>query len=764
MLCRFLFCLALSLFLTVEVPAQVSGPTPLVPPGATGRSVRPGTTNRPVDMVTMQYPNSDVLDVLHLYENLTGKKLVLDNNVQGKVNIFIAKPIPREEAINIIEMNLALNGFSLVPAGGDVVEVVGVNKNPRAAAVPIVSDPVDLPAGSMVVSYLFRLNYADPQELQQVLSQYLAGIGGQAPILALPKSSSLLITQSADVLRKIVKMVEQIDVAPAEVTSLFIKLERADAQKVVDMLKEIFEKSDQTTQPGGARRVRGVIPPGAQQGNEDEGGAVLSEDSLIVGKIKLEADVRTNRIHVVTRPINLPFIEKLISEFDANVEFGKPVTRPLKYIAAADVLPVLVQALTEPGDQNQQGGNLPGQQQKNQNRQNQPTNQNQSTTGTTGAEGESTLQVTEELSTEPIDTAPQAVIVGNTKLIADARANTIIVLGNREVVVKVEKILDEMDVKAPQVALSTVIGELTLNNDEEFGVDYFLKYKNRVVGISRNTSVPIPGLATPSGSVPPVGNGILDPAGLINFSNILQTVGSGTNVYIAAGNYLSAIVHALDSTGRFKVISRPMVFTSNNKKAIIASGTEIPVPSNTISSPTTTGIVTGGIAQSTTVEFKKVALQLEVVPLINSEKEVSLDILQKVDSLAGTTTIDGNAIPNIATRYIRTTVASPNGATIVLGGLIMDDNRDNRNGIPILGRLPLVGALFRNTSKTKSRTELIVLMRPEVSLTKLDLYRLRQKNQERTHFGPELNQDDCPDCPPQLDGKQLPPPDLPMTK
>ena len=531
------------------------------------------------------------------------------------------------------------------------------------------------------------------------------------------------------------------------------------------MLKEIFDKGDQVAQAGGIRRVRGVIPPGAQQGNEDEGGAVLSEDSLIVGKIRLEADVRTNRIHVITRPINLPFIEKLISEFDANVEFGKPVTRPLKYIAAAEVLPVLVQALTEPGDQNQQGGNLqPGQQGRNPKSQNQPNNQNQGTTSTTGTGGESTLQVTEELSTEPVDTAPQAVIVGNTKLIADARANTIIVLGNREVVVKVEKILDEMDVKAPQVALSTVIGELTLNNDEEFGVDYFLKYKNRVVGISRNTNVPIPGLATPSGSVPPVGNGILDPAGLINFSQILQTVGNGTNVYIAAGNYLSAIVHALDSTGRFKVISRPMVFTSNNKKAIIASGTEIPVPSNTISSPTGSGILTGGISQSTTVEFKKVALQLEVVPLINSEKEVSLDILQKVDSLAGTTTIDGNAIPNIATRYIRTTVASPNGATIVLGGLIMDNNQDNRNGIPILGRLPLVGALFRNTSKTKMRTELIVLMRPEVSLTKLDLYRLRQKTQDRTHFGPELDQDDCPDCPPRFDGKQLPPPDLPMTK
>ena len=95
------------------------------------------------------------------------------------------------------------------------------------------------------------------------------------------------------------------------------------------------------------------------------------------------------------------------------------------------------------------------------------------------------MNVSEELSTTPVDTTPKAVTVGNAKIIADQRANAIIVLGNREVVVKVQKILDEMDVKAPQVALSTVIGELTLSNNEEFGVDYFGKYKNKVVGTSQ---------------------------------------------------------------------------------------------------------------------------------------------------------------------------------------------------------------------------------------------------------------------------------------
>jgi len=444
------------------------------------------------------------------------------------------------------------------------------------------------------------------------------------------------------------------------------------------------------------------------------------------------------------------------------VDFGKPVVRPLKYIAAADVLPVLVNALTEPGDENQQGQQgLNPNQQHNQQLRAQPTPSSQYG-GTSSTDTESSLQVSEQLATEPTDTTPQYATVGNTKLVADARANTIIVIGTREVVAKVGKILDEMDVKAPQVALSTVIGELTLNSDEEFGVDYFAKYDRKVAGFSRNTGVPIPfPSAAPGASVPP---GILDPAGLINFDSILRAATSGTNVYIAAGNYLAAIVRALDATGRFRVVSRPMVFTSNNKKAIIASGQEIPVPTNTISSATGGGIINTGLAQQTNIEYKKVALQLEVVPLINSEKEVSLDILQQVDNVAGTTRIDNNDIPNIATRYIKTTVSAPNGSTIVLGGLIIDNKQDTRSGIPVLGRLPLIGPLFRNTAKMKMRTELIILMRPEVSLTKLDLYRLRQQNQDRTHFGPELNQDDCPDCPPLADGKQLPPPDLPVQK
>ncbi|HEX8680275.1 MAG TPA: secretin N-terminal domain-containing protein, partial [Chthoniobacterales bacterium] len=645
--------------------AQVPAPMPAVPgaavaaaPGAAlpGGPAAPGAAT--TEMVTLQFPNSDVVDVLRFYEQLTNKKLVMDNFVQGKVNIFVAKPLPRDEAINIIKINLLMNGYSLVPAEGDVVKVIGTGKNPRNQGVPIISDEGMIPPGEQVISYLFKLRFADPSELQQVLGQYLSPPQPYTSFLALPKSSSILVTENSSVIRSLVNIINQVDIPPAEVVSEFIRLERADATKVVDMLKEVFEKGQQGPNgatPGaaaGVRNVRPGVPPPPQQPVVNENGDIgaltaLSEDSVVVGKIKLSPDVRTNRIHVITRPVNMPFVRRLIAEFDANVEFAKPITRPLRYVSANDVLPVIVQALTEPGT-NQNGAPDAGGAPPNPNNQGQNQTRRPSSSALTNSDfgnnsggGGGGANFSEELSTQAVDTTPKAVTIGNAKIIADQRANAIIILGNREVVVKVQKLLNEMDISAPQVALSTVIGSLQLNNDEEFGVDYFQRMRR-----FEQTPGSTGGIGGTFGNT---GNNTdLDVfRSFIPFAT--NTIASGgSNIWVNAGFGLTAIVRALDSTGRFKTISRPNVFTSNNKKAIIASGTEIPVPVSTIS--TGTGGVVGGLAQQSNIQFKKVALQLEVVPLINSEKEVTLDILQKLDEVAGSTRVDNNDIPTISTR------------------------------------------------------------------------------------------------------------------
>src|ERR1700719_334884 len=339
----------------VSTPRPTPAPVRVAPPPAVPQA---GGSQ----MVRLDYPNSDVQDVLRLYGTLTNKKMVMDNFVTGKVTITIPNAVPKEEAIRIIEINLLLNGYSLVPAEGDIVKVVGTGKNPRGTGVPIISDESEIPAGDHIISFLFKLRYADPQELVQALGQYLSPPSTYTSFMALPKAGAILITENSSVIRTLARIINQVDTPPAEVVSEFIKLERADASKVVDLLKDVFEKGDKTGQPGqpgqpgygGVRNVRspGNVPqPIGAEGDVTTLGALtaLTEESVVVGKIKLTCDVRTNRIHVVTRPINMPFVRKLIAEFDANVEFAKPVTRPLRYISAGDVLPVLVQALTEPG-------------------------------------------------------------------------------------------------------------------------------------------------------------------------------------------------------------------------------------------------------------------------------------------------------------------------------------------------------------------------------------------------------------------------------
>jgi uncharacterized membrane protein YgcG len=167
-------------------------------------------------------------------------------------------------------------------------------------------------------------------------------------------------------IRQLLRIIRQVDVPPAEVASKFIELERADAEDVQKKLEDILTKQNQQQAPGAvattrlapAQRVATTpdgqpLPPGANAADAastieiSAGGP--NEENIIQGKIKITADKRTNRIFVVTRPENMPFVEKLIREFDANVRFGEPTVRPLKYVSAGEILAVAIKAISDPG-------------------------------------------------------------------------------------------------------------------------------------------------------------------------------------------------------------------------------------------------------------------------------------------------------------------------------------------------------------------------------------------------------------------------------
>ena len=674
------------------------------------------------DQVNLQFPNTDIAVILKFYEQLTGKRIVADNTALGSVNIDITKPVSREEAIRIIETSLFINGYELVPAQGDIVKLVGVGKNPRDLGVNIYSDVTQIPENIGIVSVLFQLEYADPKDIKSTVDLY-TGTSPYTGSVVLP--GAILVTESSIMLRNIAKIIAAADVPPAEVVSRFYPLQRANAKDLAETLNKLFEKG---TQSGGSNVPAAARPlPVQPNGQPAPPGSVelpasatgLSEDTIIIGKIKVDADERTNRIHIVTRPVNLPFIDDLIREFDSETLFGQPIKRPLKYVSASDVLGVIVKAITEPGEKAE--GDTSATSTTNSTPNSQPTNNstyNGGMNSNTGS-GAGGLNISEQLETPEKDITPKAVILGNTKIIADPRENTIIVLGNDEIKHKIFTLLDQLDVRAPQVMLNTVIGEYTLNNDSNLGVDYLLHYP----------SGPLANLLS-SGSSSTLGNTSFlngnHGAVVTNFtgSSLTSTLasavgaGSGFTAAIGAANSLDVIVSALESTGRFHVTNRPMVYASNNKKAIIVSGQQIPVPTTTLSNLTSTGVVGSTAAVQSSIDYMQVALQLEVVPLINSDREVTLDILQKLDSPSGTTTnVGGSNVPTISTRYIRTNVSVPNKATIVLGGLITKTVGGSSSGIPLLGRIPVIGYLFGSRAKQSDRSELIILIRPVVTTT-----------------------------------------------
>ena len=711
----------------VQPPAYLrpaTGPLRTTPPPA--NTVIPPAA---AELIRMQYPNSDVKEVLALYERLTQKKLVYDNQVQGTVTIVINAPVNRSEAIKIIEINLLLNGFSLVPATDPgIIKVMGISKNARNAGLPILSDLDQLPEGERVVTFVFELKYADPMEIQPILTQYSPPTLSTS-ILALPKSKLLLVTENISVIRGLAKIIAKMDIPPAEVVSEFIKLDRADAKDVLEKLEKIFEKKEMpgtapVRAPVNPNPIAGVATPEGAAPSIEIQGRMLSEDSIILGKIKLTADIRTNRIHVITRPANLPFVHKLIQEFDSNIPFGEPHKRPLKYVSASDMLEILVKAITEPGMKSEEIG---GNGQKSAPAQNKQNASNNSMSGGSGGSGGGTINTAEELTTQAVDTTPKAVTVGSTKIIADPRENTIIVLGNKEVEQKILKLLDEIDVRAPQVTLNTVIGELTIKDDKKLGVDYLLHPNNLTIsGTSGVAAV----AATRWALTQFTGAGLITGA-----ASSLGAAGTGVTGVISPTSNLDIVVNALESTGRFHVTNRPMIVARNNEKAIVLSGEDIPVPGNTQSTVTTGN----NTALNATVEYKSVALKLEVVPLINSDREVSLDIVQTLNSPSGqTTNIGGSTVPTFTTRYIKTKVSVPDRCTVVLGGLIKKTTGEGGDGIPLISKIPVLGYLFKNTTKNNEREELIVMIRPEVTVSPVEQIKNSQDEQRRLMVEPNV--------------------------
>ena len=269
-------------------------------------------------------------------------------------------------------------------------------------------------------------------------------------------------------------------------------------------------------------------------------------------------------------------------------------------------------------------------------------------------------------------------------VIADVRSNSIVVSGTKDDLRLLHELIDKVDVVLPQVRIEVVIAEVTLTDNDSSGITAL-------------------GMTVTNGKLTGVNGTLFGGAGGVT------GIGNGTAA-LAPNGTLTGIVNLGTSSTPTKndlhVLSVPAITTSHNKEGTIFVGESRPVITGTQSTAGTTGLVT-----SSTVTQRDIGIQLKVLPLIGKDGSVQLQVTQQVEDVLGSVTIDGNDQPVIGRRSTDSFVSAMSGEIIVLGGLQRSNDTTTKNR---LGPIPIIGDLLGGTSKTKTRTELLIFLRPYV--------------------------------------------------
>jgi general secretion pathway protein D len=696
------------------------------------------------ELVSYEASNAPITAVLQEYEKLTGRTLIEDSNLMANavpLTISLPHPVKKSQLIRLIEAALLLNNYALIPGPGEnTMKVINLStgKNARSEGVRLYTSPEDMPVGEEIVSYYMPLNHISANEALTVFNTHILP-RAYTSFVPINSAQAVVITETTNVIRQLIALKDLIDVPPAATSTVFVQLVRADAERVCDTLSKLLD--------GGSYQQRNPV----QQQGQNVVVANPAPATVIAGlQAQLVPDTRTNRILIVTRPQNMETLRSLVEAFDQAVPAAQPLEYKLRYISAAEALPVLADVLAE----EQQAGAGGGTQQQPQQQQQQTRTVNlgggfsggAGQTGSSVGGGYSSVSPSagsvgagQDLLQEPNEQlGPQSKIVGKTRIISDAKDNKIVVIGPPESIQKVRSILERLDRRPQQVYLSTVIGQLTLNNENDFGVDFTQTYKK----ISNNAGVASSNLSstgTQAGIFNQNGQITIDPRQILGSGVVPGT--QGLAIYGSITDAIRVFVRAVDTRDKFTVLARPAVYTANNKRAVIASGTRVPVPGTTLSNVgfTSTGVANNTAAVQATIEYEDVELRLEVIPLINSNREVTLKIAQINDTLGNNVTIAGNTVPEVNSQRLTTTVTVPSGATVVLGGLIQDTINKSESGIPIADQLPYLGNFFKFQTHTRNRKELLVFIQPTVVEDNIETLRASLKEEKRTKVGSDMS-------------------------
>ena len=296
--------------------------------------------------------------------------------------------------------------------------------------------------------------------------------------------------------------------------------------------------------------------------------------------------------------------------------------------------------------------------------------------------------------------APTAKPEEQLRIVADPATNSLIIYGTVQEFQNIKNILKELDAVPRQVLLDVLVAEVSLTDTERLGFDYEIR----------------PGNTTFLGRTLPSRGSVL--------TGILNSLGAptdgispspfGVTGIFGPGN-VRILVNALATDSRVKILSSPSVLATDNRPARIQVGSEEPIATGSVSSPISTSTPGGtGFASSTTVQYRNTGRIVTIIPQVNSKGLVNLQALVEVSQRGQNVVVGQDSFPAFDIRQAETTAVVQDGDTLAIGGMIAENKRNDKNGIPYLMDIPVLGRFFRTTTDDTRRTELIMLITPHV--------------------------------------------------
>jgi general secretion pathway protein D len=618
--------------------------------------------------INLAFNNADVEAVISTVARATNRSIVVDPKVRGKISLNSSQALTPDQAIDSLSTALRMNGFALVNTAGGYRVVTEADAKLQSSQTYTSTTGV---TGDQIITRVFQLNFESAANVVAIIRPL---VSPNNTINALPGNNSILVTDYASNIERIEKIIQSVD-NPSSSRVETIALKNAQAIKVASLVNRALETS---------------VP---------QGGDPMSKPTIL-------ADPRTNSL--IIRGGNserLAQIRGLAAKLDASKNVGNIYVVPLKN-AEASKLAITLRALVaadnssaDPTNASAQGNVNPNAQIPNQSPIN-PMNVG-------GMNNANPLGGAPSAAASSALTSTSAPSTGG-MIQADPNTNSLIITATEPVYKDLLRVIEQLDRRRAQVYIESMIVELTAANAAELGVQsQALNGSNTAFAgtnfngpaSSGNTNIfgssatinSVLGAAAVGAAVPALGLG-LNLGSITNFGNNLA---------------FSSLLRAVSTISGANVLSTPNLMTLDNEEARIIVGQNIPIVTGSYAQTGSTATVT----PFQTYTRQDVGLTLRVRPQVSENGTVKLQIFQEVSSIQDVSSTTGIILNK---RNVESNVIVEDGQIIVLGGLIGDNYTDGSSKIPLLGDIPLIGGLFRYDNKSRTRTNLMVFIRPSV--------------------------------------------------